>query len=115
MGKLNKEMKEAGVLLAMEGLLPSRFSTRVRFKGRQRQTVDGPFAETKELIGGFWILDVKDQAEAIAWANKIPFEDGEVEIRRIAEVEDFAYDEVSAEALDFEREFRTATGQGSAE
>ena len=111
MGKLNKQMQEAGVLLALEGLMPSKFSTRVRFKGKQRTAVDGPFAETKELIGGFWIVDVKDKAEAIAWAERIPFEDGEVEIRRIAEAEDFAYDEVSAEALDFEREFRAETAQ----
>src|SRR5690606_16128023 len=83
MGKLNKQTMEAGVLLAMEGLLPSKFSTRMKFTGKQRKVVDGPFSETKELIGGFWILEVKDKAEALAWAEKIPFEDGEVEIRRV--------------------------------
>jgi hypothetical protein len=106
MGRLNKEMIDAGVLLAMEGLMPSKFGTKMKFEGRTRKVTDGPFSETKELIGGFWIIDVKDKAEAIAWAEKIPFEDGEVEIRRVAEVDDFKYDEVSAEALDMERAFQ---------
>ena len=106
MGRLNKEMIDAGVLLAMEGLMPSKFGTRVKFEGKRCKVTDGPFSETKELIGGFWIIDVKDKAEALAWVDKIPFEDGEVEIRRVAEVDDFTYDEVSAEALDLEREFQ---------
>ena len=106
MGRLNKEMAEAGVLSAMEGLMPSKFGTKVKFTGKRRTVTDGPFSETKELIGGFWILDVKDRAEALAWADKIPFENGEeVEIRQVAEVDDFTYDEVSKEALDFERTF----------
>lgn len=109
MGRLNKQMMEAGILLAMEGLFPSKLSTRVRFDKRKRQVVDGPFSETKELVGGFWIIDVKDKAEAIAWAQKIPFEEGEVEIRRVAEAEDFAYDEVSGPTLDLEKEFHAAT------
>ena len=109
MGVLNKEMLEAGVLLAMEGLMPSKFSTRVKFTGKQRKVMDGPFTETKELIGGFWILEVKDRAEAIAWAEKIPFEEGEVEIRRVAEAEDFKYDEVSGPTLDMERQFHGET------
>lgn len=109
MGKLNKEMADAGILLAMEGLMPSKFSTRVKYTGKQRRVVDGPFSETKELIGGFWIIDVKDKAEAIAWAQKVPFEEGEVEIRQVAEPEDFTYDEVSAEALEFERKFQAET------
>ena len=106
MGRLNKEMIEAGVLLAMEGLRPSKFSTRIKYDKRQRKVMDGPFSETKELIGGFWIIDVKDKAEALAWAEKIPFEDGEVEIRRVAEVDDFKYDEVSGPTLDMERAFQ---------
>jgi hypothetical protein len=105
MGKLNKEMIDAGIVLAMEGLWPSKFSTRVKFSGKTRKAVDGPFSETKELIGGFWIIDVKDKDEALAWARRIPFEDGEVEIRRVSEPEDFKYDEVSAPALDMERKF----------
>jgi len=106
MGRLNKQMIEAGILLAMEGLMPSKFGTKMKFDGRTRKVTDGPFSETKELIGGFWIIDVKNKAEAIAWAEKIPFEDGEVEIRRVSEVDDFKYDEVSAETLDMERAFQ---------
>ena len=106
MGRLNKEMIEAGVLLAMEGLMPSKFGTKTKCEGRTRKVTDGPFSETKELIGGFWIIDVKNKPEAIAWAEKIPFEDGEVEIRRVSEVDDFKYDEVSAETLDMERAFQ---------
>jgi hypothetical protein len=109
MGKLNKEMADAGILLAMEGLMPSKFSTRVKYTGKQRRVVDGPFSETKELIGGFWIIDVKDKAEAIAWAQKVPFEEGEVEIRQVAEPEDFTHDEVSADALEFEKKFHAET------
>jgi hypothetical protein len=105
MGKLNKEMVDAGIVLAMEGLWPSKFSTRVTYDKRQRKVMDGPFSETKELIGGFWIIDVKDKAEALAWAQKIPFEEGEVEIRRVSEPEDFKYDEISAPALDLEKQF----------
>jgi hypothetical protein len=106
MGKLNKEMIDAGIVLAMEGLWPSKFSTRVKFEKRQRKVTDGPFSETKELIGGFWIIDVKDKAEALAWAHKIPFQDGEeVEIRRVSEPDDFKYDEISAPALDLEKQF----------
>ena len=110
MGRLNQEMIEAGVLLAMEGLMPSKSGTKVKFTSRdRRQTIDGPFSETKELIGGFWIIDVKDKAEALAWAEKIPFENGEeVEIRRVAEVDDFTYDEVSGPTLDMERAFQAA-------
>jgi hypothetical protein len=107
MGRFNKELIDAGVLLAMEGLMPSKFGTKVRFEGKRRKVTDGPFSETKELIGGFWIIDVKDRAEALAWADRIPFENGEeVEIRRVAEVDDFRYDKVSAEALDLERKFQ---------
>jgi hypothetical protein len=107
MGRLNKEMIDAGVLLAMEGLMPSKFGTKMKFTGRTRKVVDGPFSETKELIGGFWIIDVKNKEEAIAWAEKIPFENGEeVEIRRVSEVDDFKYDEVSGPTLDMERAFQ---------
>ena len=78
---------------------------RVKFAGKGRTVTDGPFSETKELIGGFWIIEVKDKEEALAWANKIPFEEGEVEIRRVSEPEDFKYDEISAPALDVEKKF----------
>lgn len=107
MGKYNEELIKAGVMLAGEGLLPSKFGTKVKFGKRDRTAIDGPFSETKELIGGFWIIEVKDKAECMAWVNKIPFHDGEeVEIRRVAEPSDFVQDEVSKPWLDREQEFR---------
>jgi len=109
MGKLNEEMVAAGVMLSGEGLLPSSKGARVRFSGATRTVHDGPFAESKELIGGFWILKVKDKAEALAWVSKIPFTEGEVEVRQIGEVEDYAPQVTSAEGektLAFEAEMR---------
>jgi hypothetical protein len=91
----------------MDGLLPSKFGTKVKFGKNTRKVTDGPFGETKELIGGFWIIDVKDKAECMAWVDKIPFENGEeVEIRRVAEPSDFKHDEISGHALDVEQKFR---------
>jgi len=93
MGKFNEELVKAGVLLAGEGLQPSSKGARVRFSGKDRAVVDGPFSETKELIAGFWILQVKSKEEAIEWIKRSPnpFPDGEseIEIRRIFEAEDF--------------------------
>ena len=107
MGKLNEEMIAAGVMLAMEGLHPSKSGTKVRFSKQDRKVMDGPFSETKELIGGFWIIEVKDKAECMAWVDKIPFENGEeVEIRRVAEPTDFKHDEVSGRYLDLEQQIR---------
>jgi hypothetical protein len=106
MGKFNDELIKAGVMLAAEGLRSTRFGSLVQYQGGRHTVTDGPFAESKEVIAGFWIIDVKDKAEAIAWAEKIPFEEGEVEIRRVSEVDDFKYDEVSAETLDMERAFQ---------
>jgi hypothetical protein len=109
MGKLNEEMIAAGIVLAMEGLHPSKRGTKVKFGKKDRKVVDGPFSETKELIGGFWIIEVKDKAECMAWVDKIPFENGEeVEIRRVAEPSDFKHDEVSGPYLDLEQKFRDA-------
>ena len=107
MGRYNKRLIDAGILLAMEGLFPSKMGTKVKFTNKERrQTIDGPFSETKELIGGFWIIQVPDKQTALDWAHKIPFANGEeVEIRRVAEPEDFEYNEVSAEALDMEKKF----------
>src|SRR3954470_20813718 len=73
MGKLNAEMAKAGVLLAADGLQPSSRGARVRFDGSKRTVIDGPFAETKELVSGFWILQVKSKEEAIEWAKRVPF------------------------------------------
>ena len=107
MGKLSEEMIAAGVLLAAEGLLPSKFGIKVKFGKGNRKVMDGPFGETKELIGGFWMIEVKDRAECLAWVDKIPFENGEeVEIRRLAEPGDFKHDEISGPALDMEQEMR---------
>jgi len=89
MGKFNEELAKAGVLLAGEGLQPSSKGARVRFSGNQRTVTDGPFAETKELIAGFWLWQVKSLDEAIEWLKRAPFKEGEVEIRQVFEAEDF--------------------------
>jgi hypothetical protein len=108
MGKFNAELIEAGVLLAGEGLQPSKFGAKVRFGKDKQEVVDGPFTEAKELIGGFWILSVKDLAEAVAWARRIPFTEGEVEVRRVSEVTDFVEDDISREALQTEAALRAS-------
>ena len=90
MGKLNEEMIKAGVMLSGEGLLPSAKGMRVTFNGSKRSVVDGPFTESKELVGGFWVLQTKSRAEVLEWVKKVPFENGEeIEIRQISEPEDF--------------------------
>ena len=89
MGNFNEELVKAGIMLAGEGLQDSSKGIRVRFDGSKRAVIDGPFAETKELIAGFWIWQVKDRDEAIAWAKRIPFQEGEVEIRQVFESDDF--------------------------
>jgi hypothetical protein len=91
MGQFNEELVKAGVLLAADGLQPSSKGARVKFSGVKRTVIDGPFAETKELIAGFWLWEVKSREEAIEWAKRIPNptgEDGEVEIRQIFEADD---------------------------
>jgi hypothetical protein len=92
MGEFNEELVKAGVMLAGDGLHPTSRAARVRFSGKDRTVTDGPFAETKELIAGYWIWKVKDLAEAIAWAKRCPNpheEDSELEIRPVFEMEDF--------------------------
>jgi hypothetical protein len=90
MGKFNEELVNAGVMQAGEGLRPSSNGKRVRFSGNSRTVVDGPFAETKELIAGFWLWNVKSMDEAVDWLRRAPFDNGEeVEIRPIFEAEDF--------------------------
>jgi hypothetical protein len=90
MGAFNEELVKAGILLAGEGLQPSSKGARVSFAGSKPVVTDGPFAETKELVGGFWILQGKSKEEIVAWISRAPFQDGEqVEIRQIFEMEDF--------------------------
>jgi hypothetical protein len=92
MGKYNEELAKAGILLAGEGLQPSSKGARVRFSGPKRTVVDGPFAETKELIAGYWMWKVKSKEEAIEWVKRCPNPmpgDSEIEIRQVFEAEDF--------------------------
>ncbi|HEV8610765.1 MAG TPA: YciI family protein [Thermoanaerobaculia bacterium] len=89
MGKFNDELAKAGVMLAGEGLQASSKGARVRFSGGKKTVIDGPFAETKELVAGFWLWQVKSKEEAIEWLKRAPFEETEVEIRQVFEAEDF--------------------------
>ena len=90
MGKFNEEMVKAGVMLAGEGLHPTSKGARIKFSGTKRSVTDGPFAETKELLAGFWMLEVKSKQEAIDWASRAPFGDGvEIEVRQVFEASDF--------------------------
>ena len=109
MGKYNEELVKAGVMLAGEGLHPSSKGARVRFSGSKRTVIDGPFGETKELVAGFWLFQVKSKEEAIEWVkrcpNPMPGEDSEIEIRQVLEAEDFG--ELQAEVPEvFEAERR---------
>ena len=108
MGKFNEELAKAGVLLAGEGLHPTSKGARVQFSGSKRTVIDGPFAETKELIAGFWIWQIKSKEEAIEWVERCPNphnEDCEIEIRQIFEAEDFGA-EFTPELREQERQLR---------
>ena len=92
MGKYNEELVKAGIMLAGEGLHPSSKGARVRFSGTKRTVLDGPFSETKELVAGFWLIQVKSREEAIEWVKRCPnpmSEDSEIEIRQVFDAEDF--------------------------
>lgn len=90
MGKFNQQLRDAGVLVTVDGLRDSKLGTRVAYKDGQAIVTDGPFTESKELVAGFWILNVASKEAAIEWAKKIPFRNGEgVELRQIAEAADF--------------------------
>lgn len=89
MGRYNEELVRAGVLLAGEGLHPSSRGARVRFDGQDRTVIDGPFSESNELIAGFWLIQTRSMEEAIEWVKRVPFRDGEIEIRQVFEIEDF--------------------------
>jgi hypothetical protein len=106
MNKFNEELAKAGVMLAGEGLQPTSKGARVKFEGKRRTVIDGPFAESKELIAGFWLWKVKSMEEAIDWLKRAPFDGGtEVEIRRIYEAEDFG-DALSPELREKEQRLR---------
>ena len=107
MGELNEAMAKAGVLLAGEGLHPSSKGVRVTYTGRKRLVTDGPFAETKELLAGFWMIQVASRAEALEWASRIPFTNGEVvEVRQVFETSDFPADILPPEAAAREEALR---------
>src|SRR3954471_241244 len=90
MGKYNEELVKAGVMLAAEGLHPSSKGARVKFSGGKRTVIDGPFPETKELIAGYWMWQVKSKEEAIEWLKRAPFDGGtEIELRQVFEADDF--------------------------
>ena len=93
MGKYNEELVKAGIMKAGEGLKPSKYGKRIRFSGRKRTVIDGPFSETKELVAGFWIWEVKSMEEAVEWAKKcpnpMPGEESDLEIRPFYEAADF--------------------------
>jgi hypothetical protein len=110
MGKYNEELIKAGVMLAGEGLHPSSKSKRVRFSGSKRTVIDGPFAETKELVAGFWLLQVKSMDEAVEWVKRAPNPmpgESELEIRPVFEAEDFGdLQNQVPEVFEAERKFR---------
>jgi hypothetical protein len=114
MGKFNEELVKAGVMLAGEGLQPSSKGARVKFSGSKRTVIDGPFAETKELIAGFWIWQCKSKEEAIEWVkrcpNPMPNEESEIEIRQVFEAEDFGA-EFTPELREQEERLRAQTEQ----
>jgi hypothetical protein len=105
MGNFNEELVKAGVMLAGEGLHPSSKGVRVAFSKGDRKVIDGPFAETKELLAGYWVWQVKSMDEAIEWLKRAPFQEGEVEIRPIFETEDFG-DEMTPELREQEERLR---------
>ena len=110
MGAFNVELEKAGMMLAGEGLHPTSKGARIRFDGKKRSVIDGPFAETKELVAGFWIIQAKSMDEAIEWVKKAPFQRGEeIEIRRVFEAEEFG-DSLAPEYREQEERLRAAGG-----
>ncbi|HWU47408.1 MAG TPA: YciI family protein [Humibacter sp.] len=109
MGAFNEELIKAGVLLAGEGLEQSATGARISYDGEDREVTDGPFAETKELIAGFWILQVASRDEAIEWARRAPLRTGQVEIRRVFEIEEF---NTANEYVQKEAAWREEHGEG---
>src|SRR3954464_15952590 len=112
MGKYNEQLVKAGVMLAGEGLHASKDGARIRFEGKKRTVIDGPFAETKELIAGFWLWQCKSRDEAIEWLKRAPFDGGtEVEIRQVFETAEFAESDPTGEIRRREEELRARIEQ----
>jgi hypothetical protein len=112
MTAFNEQLVKAGVMLAGEGLHPTSHAKRVRFDGKERTVVDGPFAETEDLVSGFWLWRVGSLDEAVDWIRRSPFEDGEVEIRQLQEAEDFG-EALPADVRAKEEELRGHMGMNS--
>jgi hypothetical protein len=113
MGKYNEELQKAGVLLDLSGLKPTSAGARIKFSGGKRTVVDGPFTESKEVVAGYWIIQVKSREEAMEWAKRAPAPhgdsaDGEIELRQFYELEDF----LPSEAVDRAKELGKKLGQG---
>ncbi len=102
MGTFNDEMVKSGVMLAGEGLQATAKGAKVQFKGGKPTVIDGPFTEAKEVVAGFWLIQAKSKAEAIEWARRAPFVDGEIEVRQVFELEDFN----QTDALDLHKQHR---------
>lgn len=102
MGTFNDEMVKSGVMLAGEGLQATAKGAKVKFKGGKPTVIDGPFTEAKEVVAGFWLIQAKSKAEAIEWARRVPFVDGEIEVRQVFELEDFN----QTDALDLHKQHR---------
>ena len=107
MGKFNEEMVKNGMMLAGEGLQASSKGARVTFKNGKPTVTDGPFTEAKELVAGFWLIQAKNKEEAVEWARRAPFEDGEIEVRQVFELEDFG----ESEAIELHAKHRDLLGK----
>ena len=106
MGKYNEQLVAAGVMLAGEGLHPSDKGARINYDGDKRTVVDGPFSETKELVAGFWLLELKSREEAVEWLKRAPFREGQVELRQVHSDEDFAPSDPTGELRAAEQRLR---------
>ena len=114
MGKYNEQLVKAGVMLAADGLYPSSKGVRVRFDGASRTVIDGPFTESKELVSGYWLWQVRSLDEAVEWLKKAPFDGGtEIELRPIFETDDFVAQYDNPELLERERRLQAATARQS--
>ena len=113
MNTFNEALTQAGVLLALDGLHPLSEGARITVKGGEKSVTDGPYAEAKELVGGYWLIDVKSKEEAVEWATRVPLGDGDViEVRRVFELSDFPQDVQDAAQLSQEPPAQTTAREG---